>query len=1453
MQGKLGKIILYLCRAAACVGICGCFFFAAELHAAPFSGHEEINPADTSWMDEEVVVELDENNMDENGFTYIISGPEREAKLEKIQFSRYQDRKTTIHLRIPDRVVKEGREYVVTNISIGLDKLNVSMKADFVFYMGREVRNVWWQSMPCASTCYPHRESKYFTEEGGVLFNYDKTELIHFSDEYYGADQVYEIPETVSQIWGHAFENAKIKEVVLNDRITSLPGECFSDSTLQKIDLKNVKFIGDYAFWYCKMLKEVRIRQEGVSIRQRAFGGSGIESLYVPPGAFADCYSDFEGCENLKTVILGGGFRMGEYDSGFPGLFDGCFSLQTVVLPEDLTEIRKGMFRRCMSLRKLYVPDHVTTVGERAFNVEGNLTLYAKNDSPVTAYDDDNVSVVDRDGHEHTLKEVMFMKYDTWGVKGKYCEECAYATEIEMVEFDEGAVSDLPVLEIDGDSCPEVLELDKNNADEQGVVYGIDAVNKTASVDHLDKTRPFPKRSITVPESVEKDGIRYSVEVLECSALEMATIVVLPDSVKELKRRSVYFANKIVLGKGVQRIDTDALGLHLNDIKIRGDNPYYRMIDGVLYTSDKSVLLRRTQSGANYFQKEYKIPTTVTRVMPGAFDSNFYLDKIDVYNCGKKEMENLTFKNRHGCHAEVCYADAHTWYDMEDLIEDLDRQNQDKNGLVYKLYGADKRAELISIDASGYDESTGEMTVKIPDMVRRDGRIYNVTTVNLDMENTLPKDIRIRLFIGKQITEIARLPAFPCKITSYINVENDGFTSEQGSLFDRGRKRLYRFCDEAFDCNSVYVVPAETVSIGDYAFSGTTIGRVDLSQVQEIGDAGFYACDSLEEVIMPNEGVSIGSSVFERAKNLKYVYIPGKCRLCDYCFRESGLQTIIFGEGMEYAYLGGPNRQFVFCEDLKTCILPDKLTVLSKGLFAYCPSLKKLYIPQGVEEVGENCFANMKGSVYAAEGGAVEESVKNSGTAQFVSLQNHTHHMKRVTFFAFDTWAVIGDYCSECACATGCERVELRDENDRAELPPLLETEPPAPTPVPTGTPTPTLMPTPVPTGTPTPTPIPTPTPVPTGTPTPMPTLMPTGIPTPTPVPTGMPTEMPIPTLVPTGMPTPLPTLIPTGTPTPTPVPTGMPTLMPTETPMPTPIPTGTPTPMPTLMPTGTPTPIPTGTPTLMPTGTPTPMPVPTGTLTPTLMPTGTPTPTLMPTEMPIPVLTGTSTPSPLVSKATATPTNTLITEPPALMPGMSGVNQNNYKERLSVTNFRVFSKDNKSVCLQWKKNESAGMYQIYRSKKKNGTYQAVGIVVSNKNYYVDKEIKPAQKYFYKMKAFGYIDGKMTEGTESSTCSIRVSGICNPKISVRKGRLGQVRYVMVRLKKYQGSYADIYISIAGKKFRKLKLVSNKISKYKGTFKIQYVIKNKKIRFKVRTYWKKGRGYSRFSNIVSVRV
>ena len=202
-----------------------------------------------------------------------------------------------------------------------------------------------------------------------------------------------------------------------------------------------------------------------------------------------------------------------------------------------------------------------------------------------------------------------------------------------------------------------------------------------------------------------------------------------------------------------------------------------------------------------------------------------------------------------------------------------------------------------------------------------------------------------------------------------------------------------------------------------------------------------------------------------------------------------------------------------------------------------------------------------------------------------------------------------------------------------------------------------------------------------------------------------------------------------------------------------------------------------------------------------------------------------------------------------------SDANRIGYRQGLVVTYFKINTKNNKSARLQWKGGKSADSYRIYRSRKKNGTYQAVKTVAKNRNYFVDKKIKPTVKYYYKIKALGHLGGKEIEGKESPIRSICVSGIRNPKISVKKGRLKQICFVSMRLRKYQGDYADIHISINRKKFKKLKLVSNRISKYKGKFEIQYVIRNKEIRFKVRTYRKKGKKkiYSHFSNVVGVKV
>lgn len=195
-------------------------------------------------------------------------------------------------------------------------------------------------------------------------------------------------------------------------------------------------------------------------------------------------------------------------------------------------------------------------------------------------------------------------------------------------------------------------------------------------------------------------------------------------------------------------------------------------------------------------------------------------------------------------------------------------------------------------------------------------------------------------------------------------------------------------------------------------------------------------------------------------------------------------------------------------------------------------------------------------------------------------------------------------------------------------------------------------------------------------------------------------------------------------------------------------------------------------------------------------------------------------------------------------------------QQELTVPEFYGTSTSEAWVKLTWGQNIRAKCYRIYRASSENGEYKLIKMVSKSRLFYIDKDVRGQKKYFYKITALGVFENKVVEGRESNICPVRISGLCIPKISVKKGRLGKVRYIMVTLKEYEGKNADIYISLGKqKKFKKLKLVSSKISRYKGKFKIQYMVEKQEIRVKVRTYENKGtkKVYSGFSRVVRVKV
>ncbi len=95
--------------------------------------------------------------------------------------------------------------------------------------------------------------------------------------------------------------------------------------------------------------------------------------------------------------------------------------------------------------------------------------------------------------------------------------------------------------------------------------------------------------------------------------------------------------------------------------------------------------------------------------------------------------------------------------------------------------------------------------------------------------------------------------------------------------------------------------------------------------------------------------------------------------------------------------------------------------------------------------------------------------------------------------------------------------------------------------------------------------------------------------------------------------------------------------------------------------------------------------------------------------------------------------------------------------------------------------------------------------------------------------------------------------LSKPVFTVRKKHQGNIKYIEIKLKKYEGEYIQVYVKAGKKKYKKVSFDNIKIKKYKGIFKVQYIKKNQKLLIKIRTYRmkKKKKIYSRYSTVKKI--
>lgn len=123
------------------------------------------------------------------------------------------------------------------------------------------------------------------------------------------------------------------------------------------------------------------------------------------------------------------------------------------------------------------------------------------------------------------------------------------------------------------------------------------------------------------------------------------------------------------------------------------------------------------------------------------------------------------------------------------------------------------------------------------------------------------------------------------------------------------------------------------------------------SFIQRVHEYAFAYCKSIEEIILPNTATDIAAHAFDYCLNLKSVQSKVK-RIDSYAFYDCRrLSDFDFSEVNRIATYAFRNTGF------KDLVLPGNITSLGKKAFTDCIYLSTVTIEDGMEEIGEYCFA----------------------------------------------------------------------------------------------------------------------------------------------------------------------------------------------------------------------------------------------------------------------------------------------------------------------------------------------------------------------------------------------------------------------------------------------------------------------------------------------------------------
>lgn len=242
----------------------------------------------------------------------------------------------------------------------------------------------------------------YYTAENGVLFNKSKTQLVKYPPSK--EDVSYKIPESVNSFEYYAFVQCKnIEEVILGANVTSLSSCLFQDcKKLRKVEfLGELKTINNSSFENCINLSDITIPESVTKIEFWAFRNcDSLKEINISKNVDEIGNYVFGNCDSLENILvdeLNENYTSDEngvlynknktiliqYPTGkktttyaladsVETIKENAFAentvLETIILNNNLKEIRYDSFLNCESIKEIYIPAHVEFLDEYVFS-----------------------------------------------------------------------------------------------------------------------------------------------------------------------------------------------------------------------------------------------------------------------------------------------------------------------------------------------------------------------------------------------------------------------------------------------------------------------------------------------------------------------------------------------------------------------------------------------------------------------------------------------------------------------------------------------------------------------------------------------------------------------------------------------------------------------------------------------------------------------------------------------------------------------------------------------------------------------------------------------------------------------------------------------------------------------------------------------------------------------------